>query len=35
MDNDVCAICLDNNNEDNYVCMYCNNIFYNSCIKNE
>lgn len=33
MDNDICAICLDNNNEDKYVCMHRNNIFHNSCIK--
>ena len=34
MDNDICAICLDENNEDNFVCNYCNNVFHNTCIKN-
>ena len=36
MDEDICAICLDENNknnEDNFICVHCNNIFHNSCIK--
>ena len=33
MGGDICAICLEYNNEDNYTCMYCNNSFHNSCVK--
>lgn len=33
MDSDICSICLEYNNEDNYTCMYCNNSFHNSCVK--